>query len=304
MRDVVVYVSNWSKACEFMKAAQGRSSGRTGGFVVRWTVRILFGGCPILGLGCAVDRALVEKNLMSTRDTAQGREHVAQQYRVSCPDVVEVRVASRPEFDAHYQIGPDGKINLGEYGQLRIEGKTPAEIVNLLSQDVGAAPNQISVRVREYGARTIFLFGEVVGWQRSLPYQGQETVLDVLQRVGGITPGGEPADVYVVRPHLNDGRRPEVFHVNLQDIVMRGDAKTNIRVEPFDQIYVGETAAARVQQQLPPWMQPLYKQLWNSPPPPLNLPNLGPWPLATMGLRNSLARREENYSVEKVASPK
>lgn len=226
---------------------------------------------------------MVEKNLLNDRLASQVAEEVEQRYRVSCPDVVEIRVAARPDFDARYQVGPDGRINLGEYGQLRIEGKTPPEIAQLVGREVGAPPAQITVRVREYRSQTLHLFGEVVGWQRSLPYRGQETVLEVLQRVGGITPGAQPADVYVVRPHVNDGRRTEVFHVNLQAIVVRGDLSTNVRVEPFDQIYVGETSEARVQKQLPPWMQPLYRQLWRHPQPAMDLPDPGHWPLAGAG---------------------
>ena len=149
---------------------------------------------------------------------------------------------------------------------MRIEGKTTPEIAELVGHEVGESPVHITVRVREYRSQTLYLFGEVVGWQRSLPYQGQETVLDVLQRVGGITPGA--AGRRVCRPPpFNDGRRTEVFHVNLQAIVVRGELSTNVRVEPFDQIYVGETSAARVQNQLPPWMQPLYRQLLREPQP-------------------------------------
>src|SRR5438093_1577377 len=83
------------------------------------------------------------------------------------------------------------------------------------------------------------LFAELVGRHRTIPYQGAETVLDVLQRVGGITPGAEPTEIYVVRSHIGDLQRPEVFHVDLEGIVIDRDHHTNIRVRPYDQIYVG-----------------------------------------------------------------
>jgi protein involved in polysaccharide export with SLBB domain len=226
------------------------------------------------GLGCAFDHGVVERNLMNDQTRAH-QEGVAELYRVKCPDVVEVRVQPRPEFNARYQIGADGRINLGEYGQPRIDGQTPAEIRDHLVRELGVLPGQVTVRVREYRSQCLFLFGEVVGWQRSVPYEGQETVLDVLQRVGGITRGAEPDDVYVVRSHLTEGRRAEVFHVNLRAIVVQGDMRTNLRVQPYDQIYVGETAQARIQKQLHPWMQPLYRQIFNPPPTELRLPEMG-----------------------------
>ena len=76
-------------------------------------------------------------------------------------------------------------------------------------------------------------------------------------RVGGITPGAEPRDVYVVRSHLTEGGQPEIFKINLDDIVVKKDYKTNIRVLPFDQIYVGETRKSRVERNIPEWLRPV-----------------------------------------------
>lgn len=243
-----------------MKPAQGWSSRKGPAANQGWSLAL---GLLLMGSGCAVDRAAVEHTLMLA---SQGREGVAEHYRVGCPDVVAIQVAARPEFNARYVIGPDGRIDLGEYGALRIEGKTPAEIAQLVAAEVGAPAEQVSVRVADYRSQRLLLFGEVTGWQRSLAYQGQETVLDVLQRVGGITPGAEPADVYVVRPRLDDGRSPQVFHVDLRAIVVKGDLNSNIRVQPLDQIYVGETSQARVEKTLPPWLKPLYQKLWSTHP--------------------------------------
>jgi protein involved in polysaccharide export with SLBB domain len=91
-------------------------------------------------------------------------------------------------------------------------------------------------------------------------------VLDLLQRVGGITPGAEPRDVYVVRPHLGDNQRPEAFHVDLHAIVLRHDHKTNIRLLPFDQVYVGQTRKAQIEQAIPPWMRGAYQAIWRASP--------------------------------------
>jgi protein involved in polysaccharide export with SLBB domain len=123
------------------------------------------------------------------------------------------------------------------------------------------------VRVLEYRSAYVLLFGEVVGSQRSAPYRGPETVLDLLQRVGGITVGAEPKDVFVVRPHLGDSQRPEVFHVDLQAIVVKHDERTNLRILPFDQIYVGETRQAKVEKALPPWLRTLSQAIWDTRPP-------------------------------------
>ncbi len=215
--------------------------------------------------GCVKDRAAVGKNLM-TPQNAQVQGEAAHHYRVGCPDVVEILIPLRKEFNGRYAIQPDGRIELGEYGKLRIEGKTRAEIATVLAEEVGINPASIDVRILEYRSQHILLFGEVIGWQRSVPYCGPETVLDLLQRVGGITPGAAPRDVHVVRPRLGDNQRPEAFHVDLHAIVLKHDHKTNIRIQPFDQVYVGETRKAQIEKAIPPWLRGAYQAIWDARP--------------------------------------
>ena len=213
--------------------------------------------------GCAKDRASVGKNLMN-QQSAERQAGVIDNYRVACPDVIELVVAERPDFNGKYEIGVEGVLNLGDYGKLRIEGRTPPDIAMLLAAETGASQESIKVRIVEFRSQHVLLFGEVVGKQRSVPYHGQETVLDLLQRVGGLTPGAEPTDVFVVRPHVGDNKRAEVFHVDLRAIVMKQDHKTNIRVLPFDQVFVGETRQARIENAIPPWMQAIYRAVWHT----------------------------------------
>jgi polysaccharide biosynthesis/export protein len=204
--------------------------------------------------GCVTDRAAVEKNLMA-QPSAESAAAVAQYYRVGCPDIIALEIAERPEFTGHYEIGVDGRINLGDYGNPRIEGRMLAEAAQTISAEIGVSPSDVHVSVVEFRSQHVLLFGEVAGQQRSVPYRGQETVLELLQRVGGITPGAAPDDVYVVRPHLGDNRRPENFRVDLNAIVMRHDHRSNIRILPFDQVYVGETRESRVEKAIPPWLR-------------------------------------------------
>jgi len=245
-----------------MNTGQHRSSWQLRGAALLLTLPML-----AFAPGCAKDRASVEKNLMA-QQSALSRQDVADRYRVGCPDLLEVTIPNRPELSGKQKIGPDGRIDLSDYGKLRIEGRTVPEIVTLLAQETGASAETINVRVVEYRSQHLLLFGEVIGWQRCVPYRGQETVLELLQRVGGITPGAEPADVYVVRPHIGENKRPQAFRVDLRAIVLKHDHRTNIRLLPFDQIYVGETRQAQIEKAIPPWLRGAYRMLWNAEQPP------------------------------------
>lgn len=224
-------------------------------------------GCVLVG-GCRnnPNRANVEKNLLNERPTTGHRHDIVGKYTVACPDVLELHVEQRSELNGLRTVGPDGCVNLGGYGPVRVEGLTLPAVSDAVAEKIAARPEAVHVRVVEFASRRLILIGEVTGRHRSVTYQGGETVLDVLQRVGGITPGAEPTEIYVVRSHIGDLQRPEVFHVDLQAIVLNRDHETNVRVEPYDQIYVGETRQARIEKCIPPWLRPTYQKFWNMLP--------------------------------------
>lgn len=192
-------------------------------------------------------------------------KHDAEEhYYVGCPDVLDIKVTGRVDFETTQPVAVDGRIDLGRHGRPRVEGRNPEQIAALVAEEVGVNVRDVHVEVAEFHSQQVYLFGEVVGWQRAVPYKGQETVLDLLQRVGGISRGAAPRDVYLVRSHVADGQRPEVFNVDLKAIVLRNDQTTNIRVMPGDQIYVGETWRHRIERVVPPVLRPIYRTLSNT----------------------------------------
>jgi protein involved in polysaccharide export with SLBB domain len=222
----------------------------------------------LLAAGCVSNpnRANIEKNLLQRRAGAAHHEEIVGKYTAACPDVLQVHVDGRSQPGGVYTVGPDGRLSFGPYGSVRVEGKTLPEIAQAVAHAVDARPEHVNVRVAQFTSRHLILIGEVVGRHRIVPYQGPETVLDVLQRVGGITPGAEPTEVYVLRSHIAGLQRPEVFHVDLQAIVLDRKHETNICVEPYDQIYVGETRQARIEKCIPPWLRPTYQKVWDMLP--------------------------------------
>jgi protein involved in polysaccharide export with SLBB domain len=186
---------------------------------------------------------------------------VAERYTVACPDVLAINIAGRPDLTGLHPIGVDGRVDLEPAGHPRVEGGTVGEIALQVADFCGVPANQVHVAVAEYHSQYVFLFGEVVGLQRAVPYHGQETVADLLCRTGGITAGAAPRECYVVRTHVDEGVRPEIFHVDLEAIVVKHDERTNVRLQPFDQVHVGGTQRAGWEKCVPPWLRPLYERL-------------------------------------------
>ena len=51
---------------------------------------------------------------------------VAEHYAVGCPDVLEIAVQGRKEFNGNYVVEPDGRIHVGPYGRLRVQDQSCA----------------------------------------------------------------------------------------------------------------------------------------------------------------------------------
>jgi protein involved in polysaccharide export with SLBB domain len=211
-----------------------------------------------LGAGCASNQAGIERAIMADGSMTARRQTAAEAYAVGCPDVIDVVVDAQPEMSGHKEVGPDGRIGLGDAGRVRVEGLTMSQIRQRIANETGLTPALVRIQMVAYNSQQVFLIGQVAGSERSVPYQGPETVLDLLHRAGGISPGAAPRDLHVVRAHVAGDRAPEVFHVDLQAIVADHDARTNIIVQPLDEVFVGESKTFSFAKSVPPWLRPMY----------------------------------------------
>jgi polysaccharide biosynthesis/export protein len=204
--------------------------------------------------GCAGASGRLTQALIADRQPEAHARDLEAHYRVHCADVLRVEVRDQPANSGPCKVALDGRITLADH-HVEVEGRATGRIAALVAQEVGARESDVRVSVHEYNSQQLYLFGEIATKNQILPYRGPETVLDLLHRVDGGTWGAALADVRVVRSHVADGLPPEVFHVDLDAILVKKDLQTNIRLEPSDHIYVGQSRRSKVACQLPPWLQ-------------------------------------------------
>jgi polysaccharide export outer membrane protein len=222
--------------------------------VSRWGPCLL-AGLLALPAGCAFRRARLERSLLTDRHPPAHTHDLEARYAVHCPDVLAIQVQDRPDLSGPHPVGPDGRIDLGPAGRPRVDGLTAPRIAAQFARDLEIPAGLVRVRVAEYKSQLLYLFGEVDDKHQVVPYRGPETVLDLLQRVGGVAPGAAPSNVRVVRAHVADGKPPEVFQVDLAAIVLEHDLATNVRLEPFDRIHIGQSDSERWACCAPPWLR-------------------------------------------------
>ena len=246
----------WVAIVEGTKAMRLRQGGSTGaGRAGAGLMLVLLAGCgQIPGL----DRAL-----LADRNPAAHHSDLASHYVVHCPDVLDFRINDGLAWGGERTVGTDGRIYIDRQTTCRVDGLTTTEIEKIIAARLGRPTGCVHVQVGSFNSQQLYLFGEVKESQQVVPYHGPETVLDLLQRVGGTIPGAAPRDVQVVRAHVADGKAPEVFHVDLAAIVLHEDQKTNVTLLPFDKVYVGQSPQSRRGKCLPPWLRRLHDSFWN-----------------------------------------
>ncbi len=185
----------------------------------------------------------------------------AEVYTLACPDVVEVVFADRPDLGQIVRVNPDGCVRLVHVGPVAVEGLTVAEAAARIAEHVELPLHKVLVQVVEYGSRQVFLFGQVHGGTRIVDYRGPETVVDLLKRTGGLSPAAAPEEIYVVRAQLGEGIPAEVLTIDLEAILHRNDQRTNVRVQPLDEVYVGEKPRSRIERAVPDFLKPLYQSV-------------------------------------------
>ena len=212
-------------------------------------------------VGCAGSPRCLEKALLAHHDAAQPNAQPADRYLIHCPDVLGIAVAGHPEWSGERVVDAEGRIALGGHVLLRVDGQTTAEAADTVAAVAGARPGGVSVHVVDYRSQYLYLLSDVPGMQRVIPYQGPETIVDFLQRIGGLSSRSAPGDIQVVRAHVADGKPAETIHVDLSAILLKQDQRTNVTLQSFDQIYIGQSRQSAALSCLPPWLQPFYQKL-------------------------------------------
>ena len=175
--------------------------------------------------------------------------------------MLEITFADYPTWDAIASVDLDGRLPLEYPGNPLVEGRTLDDVRQELAAMAEVPPERVGLRLAAPRASRIYLHGPIRGHTRIVPYQGPEPVIDFLKRVGGLPPGSKMNQVYVVRPNVAVGGRPEVFRVDVASVLMDNDPETNIPLKPSDEVYVGETKRSVFARILPDWLGPLYRRL-------------------------------------------
>lgn len=154
------------------------------------------------------------------------------------------RTAGTPPVTGEYMVGPDGTINLRQYGTLHVSGKTVTEIRLDLQKRLKQffdSP-EVSIEVRQFNSKVFYVITEGAGLGdnvRRIPVTGNDTVLDAISAVDGLSQVSS-AEIWVARPAPGGFGCEQILPVDYDAIARGGSSATNYQLMPGDRVFIAE----------------------------------------------------------------
>ena len=161
------------------------------------------------------------------------------EYRVGTGDKIEINVFGHEDLSKIVEVRADGSINYPLIGDLRVTGKTVAEIdgeiTRILGRDYLVDP-QVSVDVREYQSQWVTIIGEVRTPGKYVLKRNMR-LIDVLAEAGGASK--EAGSQILITRQSKEGA-PKPIAVDRDLLLSQNNQDSNILLQHGDIVAVGE----------------------------------------------------------------
>jgi polysaccharide export outer membrane protein len=196
---------------------------------------ILF--CLLISLfltSCATKELRVQEHQLAA-DVPNPANPPGEFYVIGPGDVLGVVVWQEPSVSGTVKVRPDGFITLALINEIQAVGLTTAQLRETLQKkykDFIKDPF-VTISVQQIASSEIFLIGEVNS-PGSYPAMGNDSILQLLTRAGGLNIFADRDDIRVVR---RNGVKVTEYIVDY-DAILKGDLKQDILLRPGDRVIV------------------------------------------------------------------
>ncbi len=152
--------------------------------------------------------------------------------------------AGMQPITGEHLVGPDGTVNLGSYGSVYVAGMTLEDATQTVNQHLSSQLDnpQVSMSVFAYNSKVYYVVTQGAGLGDTLarfPVTGNETVLDALSQVNGLTRVSSKR-IWIARPMQGNAGCDVILPVNWQEITAGGATASNYQVLPGDRIFIAQ----------------------------------------------------------------
>ncbi len=155
-----------------------------------------------------------------------------------------IQSAGAQQVTGQHLVGPDGRVNLGTYGSVHLAGMTIEEARSAVEKQLSLkleAP-EVFVDVLAYNSKVYYIVTQGGGFGDNvvrLPITGNETVLDAVAGVGGISQVSS-SRLWIARPAPNGVGCEQILPVDWEDITRGASTATNYQLMTGDRLFIAE----------------------------------------------------------------
>jgi len=215
-------------------------------------------GTPVKDIAIIQDKAAAKrtklkkqrKEIIKMRDVKENETFVERngisEYRVGPLDVLEItsHIGEKAEITT-IKVGNTGKISYSFIDDLSVSGLTPSEIDEELTYKLSKFIKnpRIDVLVKEFKSKSALVLGEITSIRGTLQgnrgasgkiyLEGKTSLMDLIASAGGYTIDADIRKVKLIR-------KAQTYHINLYDIIEKGDDRYNVIIDNGDVVDVPE----------------------------------------------------------------
>jgi polysaccharide export outer membrane protein len=155
-----------------------------------------------------------------------------------------VQAAGAQAVSGQHLVGSDGRVNLATYGPVYVAGMTLEEARDAIEGrlSVKLEDPEVFVDVLAYNSKVYYVVTQGGGFGDNvarLPVTGNETVLDAVALIGGISQFSS-TNLWIARPAPNDQSCEQILPVDWQAITRGASTATNYQLMPGDRLFIAE----------------------------------------------------------------
>jgi polysaccharide export outer membrane protein len=159
-------------------------------------------------------------------------------------------------------VRPDGTVGFGTYGSVHVTGLTisaaKAAIEEHLSKFLQRP--EISLEVYAFNSKVCYVIFDGGGYGQQiyrLPITGNETVLDAVAQVSGLTAVSSKHHIHVARPAPAGNPEDQIMDVDWVGVTTRARTETNYQLLPGDRVYIDSDCWVRLDTKLARVLTPI-----------------------------------------------
>ncbi len=222
-----------------------------------------------INLGPSLGGAIRIADLSTQEAAEQIKQRVQKASGLKADSLKELVVslassAGIQRVQGEHLVRPDGTVSLGTYGSVYVAGMTLPQVKAAVEAQLSRFlyRPEVSVDVYAYNSKFYYVITDFAGAGESvvrLPATGNETVLDAISLVGGLSSVSSKR-VWIARPAPN-GSGDQILPVDWRGITRRGTTRTNFQILPGDRVFVMGNPLSKLDTQLARTLAPAERAL-------------------------------------------